>query len=151
MPRALVLAALLALPQAALAQEPFADARQSEAAALVNALYAETAWRLASGEPPITAVSSDLGRYFSAPVAYGWPAEGVGFDPITNGQDAQITNVGVGPVSGGPGQAVHVTATFDNFGAPQRLTYVLNERPAGGPMAIEDIIADDWRLSDLLR
>lgn len=92
-------------------------------------------------------------RFFDPFVAGQLSTTNLGFDPLYNAQDVDITRLRIRQDTELPvRRGTHfVRVTLWNFGALQTLTFLL--RPAGGsgPLRIIDIEGPGWRLSDLLR
>ncbi|HVE71798.1 MAG TPA: hypothetical protein VNI54_10550 [Thermoanaerobaculia bacterium] len=64
----------------------------------------------------------------------------LGFDPLYNAQETDVKNFAIQPPAMEPNRASVVVA-FDNFGQPERLTFILV--PVGGQWRISDIAYGD--------
>ncbi len=149
--KATIYAAVIAVIAAAmsLAVPPDVSRADENAVALVRQLYRAHARAFAGTTPPI------LGRpaaraYFDARAAASADPGRLGFDPLYNGQDAEISRLRIAsdpdfrPLRG----TAFVRVTFRNFGQPNRLVFVL-KRNARAEWRIVDIETRDWTLSEM--
>lgn len=115
--------------------------------ALIEALYEP----YLAGEIP----NDQLG-FFSSDTRVAWESlmeeddYGLGFDPVVDGQDFDITEIAVSePEAAGKG--VEVVAEFENFGEPRVMIYTLVEEEEGWLVHdIEGMHGEGWRLRELL-
>lgn len=102
-------------------------------------------------------MGADDMSWFSAETRAVWEAflkeepYGLGFSPIVDGQDFDLSDFETGPaerVEGG----VEIPVRFRNFGEPRQLVYVLVEEPEG--WAVHDIRRIDgdypWSVREML-
>lgn len=118
---------------------------------LVRQLYAAHARNFAGDGPSVIDGGADSQRFFDPRVAALLRERSLGFDPLYDGQDAEISDLSIGldPERGELRGTIFVRVEFRNFGAPVRLVYLLR-RTVEGRWRIIDIEAREWRLSALL-
>lgn len=114
--------------------------------ALIDALYQP----YLAGEIP----QDQLG-FFSSDTRRAWELLmeedelGLGFDPVVDGQDFDITGFAVSePEPAGKG--VEVLVEFENLGEPRVMIYTLVEEEGWLVHDIEAMHSDGWRLRELL-
>ncbi len=129
-----------------------AHAEDPEAVSLVRGLYEAQAELLAEEGMPLVKVPSVSARYFDPVVTGQLDATDLGFDPIYDAQDYDVTNVRVelDPEVPELRGTTFVNVYFKNFGTERQLIYLLRPMEGGGPLRITDIESGDWRLSLLL-
>ncbi|WP_101069177.1 vWA domain-containing protein [Roseovarius salinarum] len=147
--------ALLATPVAAVAADE--GARQAGTAAavdLVESLLLDHGDRFRGGRPPVLNDPEATRRYFID----GYAIEGLqgklGFDPLYDAQDAEITDLEVRPDPEVPllRGAAQVRVEMRNFGEPRAMLYTLVRVPPSGDWQISDIQSLDsgWSLAVIL-
>ena len=131
---------------------PVFAADDQEAIALVQGLYEAQAKLLAEEDMPLVKVPRVSTRYFDPFVAGQLDATDLGFDPVYDAQDYDVTDVRVAldPEMPELRGTTFVQVHFKNFGTERQLTYLLRPMEGGGPLRVIDIESSDWRLSDLL-
>ncbi|ODA67143.1 hypothetical protein A7A08_01889 [Methyloligella halotolerans] len=132
---------------------PAYAADDHEAVALVQGLYEAQAKLLAEEGMPLVKVPRVSTRYFDPFVAGQLDAKDIGFDPIYDAQDYDVSDVRVAldPEMPELRGTTFVQVHFKNFGTERQLTYLLRPMEGGGPLRVIDIESADWRLSDLLK
>ncbi|MCA1335157.1 vWA domain-containing protein [Pseudooceanicola marinus] len=146
------LSALL-LPVIAL---PFPATAQTMApTALVEAFLADHGARVTQGRPPLLNDAEASALYLVDSLAREGLQGRLGFDPVYNAQDIQITGLRVftdpeAPILQG---AAQVWVAFENFGQVQEMAYTLVTTPEHGHWQISDIysVQSGWSLQDLAR
>lgn len=118
-------------------------ARESAPASYVRELYAPYIAnendKIGLGHARLTA---DLKAVIDKAESYGRLLDEpiIDYDPIANGQDWEIKTVAVAEAGAPKDGVATVTASFDNAGAPQQVTYTLREED--GAWKIDDISAE---------
>ena len=132
-----------------------AQAQTLPPTALVEAFLAEHGARLTQGRPPLLNDAEASALYLVDSLARDGLQGRLGFDPIYNAQDIQITGLRVftdpeAPILQG---AAQVWVAFENFGAVQEMAYTLVATPEHGHWQISDIysVQGGWSLMDLAR
>lgn len=131
--RILMVACALLVAPAVQAAEPAAAVEH------IKAMYAAHAKAFAGKGPSVFLGGKEGEKWFSKPVADRMAKAELGFDPIYDGQDAEITELKIrlDPELKVLRGTAHVKVTFKNFGQDADLTYLLREE-AGG-----------WRITDI--
>ena len=139
-------AAAAALPAAAQDRPALAEAEE-----VVRALYAAHARFAADGRALLN--DADASRpYFADNLMRDGLQGALMFDPIYNAQAHDVSNLSIGlhPERPALRGTAFVVARFDNFGAPQKLTYLLRVLPGTDAFQIINIETDEWIFTDLL-
>lgn len=114
-------------------------ATADEAVAHIKAMYAVHAKAFAGKAPSVFLGGKEGAKWFAKAVAAKMAKVELGFDPIYDGQDAEISDLKIRldpelKISNG---TAHVKVTFKNFGQDADLTYLLSEQDGA------------WRIYDI--
>ncbi len=134
------------------AQSQAQDGEQAKALALVKSLYLEHLGPKLD-QANVFGNKAKLRKYFEDGLADNMDGEKLGFDPLIDGQDAEITELKIYPDPELPALrgAYFVVISFKNFGQSVKLTasvrMLLNE---GRQLQILDLEGKDWSLSKMV-
>ncbi len=125
---------------------------QARALELVKSLYREHLGPKLD-QANVFGNQAKMRKYFEDGLANSADGEKLGFDPLIDGQDAEITDLKIYPDPELPALrgAYFVVVSFKNFGQSVKLTasvrLVLNE---GSKLQILDLEGKDWSLSKMV-
>ncbi len=125
---------------------------QAQALELVKSLYREHLGPKLD-QANVFGNKAKMRKFFEDGLANNMDGEKLGFDPLIDGQDAEITDLKIYPDPELPALrgAYFVVVSFKNFGQPVKLTasvrLVLNE---GRKLQILDLEGKDWSLSKMV-
>lgn len=146
---ALAMLAALALPTLSSAQ----PADIQDAVDVVSQFFTEHSERFDIGEDPLLNDAEAARRYLVDGLAVEGLQGLLQFDPVFDGQDADIANLSIGPDPDIPllQGAARVRVSFTNFGAQRTMTYTLIKAP-DGIWQISDIYSDEggWSLANMM-
>ncbi|MDQ0314686.1 vWA domain-containing protein [Amorphus orientalis] len=126
-----------------------------EAAALVRSFLAEHGRRFDAGQTPLLNDAAAARPYVVDGLAHDGLQGALQFDPVYNGQDADVSGIEVRPDPEMPllQGAAQIQVKLVNFGRPMTFVYTLVQVPPSGRWQISDIYSEDdgWSLLDLVQ